>query len=190
LTGADPSKANFNAGPSSVPSRVRAYAGQTRWHVAADPNPSDGVVYNRVRLAGDRKFESFSLQRRVYCEPDSLDQVGGPGARGSCGHPNGACRAWPRRSGSRAAAAAGWRNEPAGASGRSGPRDRVPYSARRSCNRSCAKCERATDLAHCLVAQLMSPAGAGRNMLVRKSASAAAQWTIWVMSSAARLRQL
>jgi hypothetical protein len=39
-------------------------------------------------------------------------------------------------------------------------------------------------------AQLMSPAGAGRNMLVRKSASAAAQWSIWVMSSAARLRQL
>src|SRR5205823_3427027 len=37
-------------------------------------------------------------------------------------------------------AATGWRSEPAGANGRSGPRDRVPYSAQRSCSRSCARC--------------------------------------------------
>ena len=33
-----------------------------------------GVSKSVVLLTGDRGFESFSLQRRVSCEPDFLDQ--------------------------------------------------------------------------------------------------------------------
>jgi hypothetical protein len=34
---------------------------------------ADGIA-NRDSLTGDRGFESISLQRRVFCEPDFLDQ--------------------------------------------------------------------------------------------------------------------
>lgn len=46
----------------------------------------------------------------------------------------------PGRSGSRAAAGAGWRSGPAAWSGRSTPPARTPCSGRKSCSRSCGRC--------------------------------------------------
>src|SRR5690242_14561181 len=39
------------------------------------PRGTKGTT-TRLTIAGNRKFESTSLQRRVHCEPDALDQIG------------------------------------------------------------------------------------------------------------------
>jgi hypothetical protein len=39
------------------------------------PKRSADAIANRYSLTGDRGFESISLQRRVTCEPDFLEQI-------------------------------------------------------------------------------------------------------------------
>ncbi len=54
------------------------------WHSPLVTNPIIGAVGRDARARvqrthRDRKLESFSLQRRVFCEPDFLDQGWGGG---------------------------------------------------------------------------------------------------------------
>jgi len=45
--------------------------------LVASPSEGDGTQFSKMRadLSRNRRFESISLQRRVTCEPDLLDQI-------------------------------------------------------------------------------------------------------------------
>jgi hypothetical protein len=86
---------------------------------------------------GDRGFESVFLQQRV-CELSVPEHHAINPCNNLLRQPQcGLSRLAATIRLSRSVAAAGWRSEPTGASGRS-PQDRIPCSARRSCSRSCA----------------------------------------------------